>query len=29
MTKEKNQPQEEDVLKNEEVAAEAAQTEEM
>lgn len=28
MTKEKNQPQEEDVLKNEEVAAEAAQTEE-
>ncbi len=28
MTKEKNQPQEENVLKNEEVAAEAAQTEE-
>ena len=28
MTKEKNQPQEEDVLKNEEMAAEAAQTEE-
>lgn len=28
MTKEKNQPQEEDVLKNEEVTAEAAQTEE-
>ncbi|MBQ4056417.1 MAG: nucleotide exchange factor GrpE [Bacteroidaceae bacterium] len=28
MTKEKNQPQEEDILKNEEVAAEAAQTEE-
>ena len=28
MTKEKNQPQEEDVLKNEEVAAEAAQNEE-